>query len=267
MTMIHLSIDLSLYLILIYIILDSANILLNIGQYKKGQILHLYAIDTVFVQLKFLNQKAVVFLIGHRLYRAVLWIRLLLSVCIVAGLMPLVAVGAILLVQIFIHIRNEALLNLADKFAINILLGLTFIYLFPDSLVIRNASILFIALLTVIGYFFTAFFKLQGETWKGGTALEQILSTDIYGNEWYFKFLIRYRVISRLLNYSVIGLQLVAPLALVSSKFALFYCIAGLVFHLSISLIMNLNNFFWVFVSAYPCLYFASLLIENYLHK
>ena len=84
----------------------------------------------------------------------------------------------------------------------------------------------------------------MGETWQKGTALEQILSTDLYGNEHYYNFLSKNKIISRAINYFVIFFQLLAPLTILSSKFTIVYIIIGFFFHLSISVVMNLNNFF-----------------------
>lgn len=262
----HSLMNITLSFILIYIIFDSINLIKKINLFKDKEILSFSPTETVFIQYRFLSLKVIKFLLNYNLFRMIIVLRLVLALSVLAGFTSNSVMIFLFIIQAFLHIRNESLFNLADKYVLNILLSLSFFYFFNNSIIIQQSSLFFIGILTIVAYTFTAVFKLMGESWRTGTALEQILSTDLYGNELYFNFLNKNKIMSKAINYFVIFFQLLAPLTILSSKFTIVYIIIGFFFHLSISVVMNLNNFFWVFVSTYPCIYFVSLKIEQYLN-
>lgn len=250
--------------LIIYIILDSLSIMNRISEYDKKGILFVHQRETIIFQYKFLSKKIIEFLLTFKVFKTIIFLRLIVAILIILFKPFPFLVLIIFLIQLFLHLRNDSLFSLADRFVLTILLAISIYYNFQSSEKIQNYSIYFIGTLTLISYFFTAFYKLKSKSWKNGVAIEQVLSTDLYGNEKYYSFLINHKFLSRFLNYSTIVFQLLAPLTIVSSKFTLIYLILGFVFHLSIALIMNLNNFFWVFVSTYPCIYILSIYTEKY---
>lgn len=262
-----LNIRITIIMVAVYIILDSYNIIIRIKDYDKKGVLSIYPHETILFQYKFINNNILNFFLNFKIFKSIIFLRIIVALIILLIKSLSFLIIFIFFIQLFLHLRNDSLFSLADRFILSILLGLSIYYYFDTSIYIQNLSLSFIAFLTIISYFFTSFYKLKSELWRKGLAIEQILSTDLYGNEKYYTFLINHKLISRFLNYSTIVFQLSAPLTLFSSKFAIVFFIVGIVFHLSIAIIMNLNNFFWVFVSTYPCIYFVSLKLEKFLWK
>ncbi|MFD2909767.1 hypothetical protein ACFSX9_13600 [Flavobacterium ardleyense] len=260
-----LNIQTTVLFILIYVILDSINILIRINDYKDNfSSLYVYPADTILFSYK-LNEKFTKILLSFPSLRLIILIRLILAMLIIF-LKPLsFLICIIFIIQLLIHLRNDVFFSIADRFVLTILLGISFYFNFFNSKDIQNYSLYFIGTISILSYFFTGYNKLKSKSWMKGIAIEQVLSTDFFGNEIYYSFLIKNKFISRLLNYTAIIFQLLAPLTIFSSKFAIGFFIVGFIFHFSIAVVMNLNNFFWVFVSTYPCIYILSLKVENYL--
>jgi hypothetical protein len=260
-----LDIQTTLFFLLIYIVIDSIGTIRRIKDFDKNGILFIYPRDTILIQYRFLKRRTIEYIISFKVFKILVFFRLFFAILILL-LKPIpFFILVLFLIQLYLHLRNDSLFCLADRFVLPLILTLSIYYNFENSEKIQNYSILFIGLLVIIAYFFTAFYKLKSELWRKGLAIEQIISTDLYGNEKYYTFLRNHRFISRFLNYSTIIFQLSAPLTIFSSNFAIAFIIIGVFFHLSIAIIMNLNNFFWVFVSTYPCIYFVSLKFENFL--
>lgn len=128
-------------------------------------------------------------------------------------------------------------------------------------------GIFFITLIVIVIYHLMGFFKLKSELWKNGDAIFKVMNTESFGSPAIALSLRNNPSVKKTISWGIILLQLTFPLSLVNQEFCLFYLLFGFVFHLMIMIVMKLHNFFLVFISTYPCIYFATLIIENSIGK
>ncbi len=256
-------IHLTFHIILIYTLLDSLNIFYCHKLFKRGGLLSYSRIkdDIFLVSYKMIFSIIIKFFFDYPNFIILIALRFIISILLISNIIDEVYIFLILLIQILILYRNEIWLGLADGFSMIIFISLS-VYFNFDSIFIKDISIYFISIMTIISYFFTAYYKMKGKLWLNGQALKLILSTDVFGNEKMHYILHKNPKLSILLNHSVILFQLSTFFSILSPKLAIIFICLGFLFHLSISALMNLNNFFWVYISTYPCIYYMSLKIN-----
>lgn len=255
--------SLSLKIILIYHILDSINLLFNYKLFLNNNILSYFnTIKDNIYNLKSLKYNIILrWLFSNNSILLLISIRLILSTLFLFDLISFSFLYLILIIQVIILIRNELCLNLADSFSFLVLFGLSN-YFYSDSQFNKEISLYFIAIMTLISYLFTSFYKFKGEKWRKGNALKLIMGSAAYGNERVHDFLDKNKKTSIFLNHSIILFQAGSILSIFSPKISIIFIFIGIIFHLSIAALMNLNNFFWVYLSTYPCIYYLSLKIN-----
>lgn len=93
------------------------------------------------------------------------------------------------------------------------------------------------------------------------------MSTIGYGSPPVGAFLGRHRRLALAACWSVIVFECSAPfLLLLGTPGAFAIIVVGLCFHLSIALLMGLNNFLWSFGAAYPALLFLAHSVDTLWH-
>lgn len=117
----------------------------------------------------------------------------------------------------------------------------------------RAAGLWLITAQLVLSFLVAGAAKLLGPEWRGGRALPGILTTHRYGSPWVAGMLTRAPVLSRLMCWGVIGLELTFPVVLLGiPALTVAYLAAGLSFHVGVAMAMGLNNFLYTFGAAYP---------------
>lgn len=125
-------------------------------------------------------------------------------------------------------------------------------------------GLIIIVTVMLIIYHMMGFFKLKSEIWRKGDAIFNVINTETFGMPLFALFLKKNYKIKIISSWTIILLQLTFPFCLISQEICFFYLISGFVFHLFIMVVMKLHNFFWVFVSTYPCIYILSINLEKY---
>ena len=186
--------------------------------------------------------------------------QVLLSVAgIIQGLdggpiLPILPVG-LLLLSIMRLLRTPYGGDGADQMLLLVLAGLSAGALFHDSEHGRKAAAWFIGAQLVLSYFVAGIAKLGGPTWRNGSGLVAVLGTTAYGVPGLRRLLISApgRGIAFIASWIVIVFEVTFPLTLViPGKFVLAYFSMGLLFHLSVAIVMGLNTFLPAFLAAYP---------------
>lgn len=125
-------------------------------------------------------------------------------------------------------------------------------------------GLLFVAAQLVLSYTSAGIAKLISPVWRSGQAVGLVVNTASYGSRQSGAALKRLPWVGRVLTWSVIVFEMSFLLALflpwpwVAIPMAL-----GVFFHMSIAVVMGLNNFVPAFLSAYPALLYTSLLIAG----
>ncbi|MFJ8388860.1 hypothetical protein ACIQ9Q_30890 [Streptomyces sp. NPDC094438] len=121
---------------------------------------------------------------------------------------------------------------------------------------------LFLAFLTcqlVLSYLIAGVAKLVSPTWRDGSCLAQILSTDSYGSPRIAAALRTRPLVGAVLAWGVMVLEVTFWLALVlpgAPRWGLLA--AGAALHVGIAFTMGLSTFVFAFIGAYPALVFTA---------
>lgn len=255
-------------LLCVYIILDSINTIWHYKLFQDGNILSAANIKYTFQFDKILaSNKPCAMLyrlfFGYRSFMIIAVVRLTLAILQLFCIIDPKFFVFLFLIQIVIYFRGQIYLDLADKFSLIVIFGVSIFYNFESSLV-KESSLCFIAVMSIMLYFFTSISKLRSSSWTQGKALLTVMNTNSYGNKAFSRYLRNNPKITSALTYGIITFQLISPLSVVSVSFAQLFVFFGIIFHLSISMAMNLNSFFWVMISTYPCILFVSNKINSF---
>lgn len=160
----------------------------------------------------------------------------------------------VFILQLIFNIRNTYSLSGADQMRTMLLFGLFVMSLGHDYFLL---GLIFIIIQVYISYFFTGFNKLKSPIWRSGNALIWVMNSELFGNMKVQKFLIRSgRSSNLILCWGTILFQLTFPIFASFPQTLFLFLIIGFIFHLTLAIISNLNDFFWTYISAYPLIYF-----------
>lgn len=126
------------------------------------------------------------------------------------------------------------------------------------------AGLGFLALQAVLAYLSAGIAKIISPVWLKGLAVGLIVNTASYGSSGSGAFLKMYPLFGRLATWGTVlfefsfPLVLLLPWPLVVAPLAV-----GMVFHMSIALVMGLNNFIPAFLSTYPAVLFVSQVVTS----
>ena len=134
-------------------------------------------------------------------------------------------------------------------------------FLDDKALAVRLAAI-FICGQLCLAYLTSGVAKAVSRSWRNGSALTGIMSTDSYGSVLVYGLIVDRKWLAVLLSLSIISYQLAAPFMFFSTpEIAPYFFAAGLLFHLSTAVFMGLGCFFWNFAAMYPSSVYCSYLV------
>jgi hypothetical protein len=176
------------------------------------------------------------------------------------------ALALILSARMLLYLRNQLGLDGSDQMTLVACTGLAVALLVPD----HGAQVLaidYLAAQLLLSYAVAGIAKAISPTWRSGKAIPGILSTIGYGSPAVGAFLKRNPVLGRAACWSVILFECSAPLLiLLGTPGALAIIAVGLGFHISIALLMGLNNFLWSFGATYPALLLLAHSVDTLWH-
>lgn len=167
----------------------------------------------------------------------------------------------ILLILLILHLNYfkffKSIIDISDRHLGMINIGLIISCFYLDL------GLYFIAINTLLVYFFTGYHKLKSRTWRSGEALSLIMNTKTYGNHKLFTFLDSYKYLSIIFSWFIICFQIFFLLAILNLKMTIVLLVLGFFFHLFNLLIMRLYTFFLSFVMCYPSIIVFSNFINS----
>ena len=155
----------------------------------------------------------------------------------------------------------------SDQMMVIVLAGIIGISIIPETSIIRNAGLWFVAGQAALSYFTAGFAKLFSSQWREGQAVGAILCSASYGRPSIGKVVLRYRTLGMMLCWSVVLFEVAFPAALfLPWPYLWGFMIAGASFHLGTALLMGLNTFLWAFLATYPAIYACNAWISSFLN-
>jgi hypothetical protein len=115
-------------------------------------------------------------------------------------------------------------------------------------------GIYFVAAQFLVAYLASGLAKAFGPTWRSGSALSQVLSTNAYGSKGLSQ-LVAIRPVGLVACWGVIVFEALGPVAALglNPTVLLAFAAAAVLFHVSIAVVMGLNSFVWAFSAALCC--------------
>ena len=146
----------------------------------------------------------------------------------------------------------------SNQISFIILAGLAFTFLLPVSSPFQPVGLYFIAAQALFSYFAAGISKISNAKWREGSALKSILNTATYGHFKAAAALNRRPWVGGFVGWSVIIVEIVFPVALVSPPGVLITLLfAGAMLHLGTAVLIGLDTFFWAFTATFPAIIFV----------
>ena len=189
-------------------------------------------------------------------HRGFLILALIQILCAVAGMVFFHwAFFAILLVcHLFTCIRFRGIFNGGSDMK-------TFVVL-TGVLIGGKMGMIYIAIHGLLSYFKAGFSKLRDKSWRQGRALAVFLGRSLYPDiREYARLLAQNPRIGLFLAIVVIAFELLAVALPFGRQYLNAYFIVVVIFHLVVYWCFGLNRFFWIWISAWPSIYYTVSLV------
>ena len=190
-------------------------------------------------------------------YRALIGLRLLLALWLMAGGLGLVGAALLFAIALVLLLRWRGAFNGGSDFMT--LVGLSGLLIAhavgawqgPEAG--WRAGFWYITLQALTSYFMSGWVKLLHPSWRNGRALPQFLDTGIYGplapHSAY-----RWPWLARTVSWTFTVWEGLFPLALLDVRLAVLFCAVASVFHYLVFRFFGLNRFFWAWLATYPAI-------------
>ena len=142
----------------------------------------------------------------------------------------------------------------SDRMGLLILACLTGAHLLPTA-ELQHLAFGYLAVQVVLSYFISGQVKLFNPDWRNGTALRDVFAFSAYPVSEDLRGLARRTDQLRFASWAVIGFEVAFPLALYSQPVLIAALTVAAGFHLSNALLFGLNRFVWIWIAAYPSLF------------
>lgn len=171
-----------------------------------------------------------------------------------------VTLALLFIINCLLNIRHFQGRDGADETLSILLFGLFAYYAVDPTLPLRWAGPVFIVAQLTLSYFISGYYKLISKTWQSGQAIKKVVATEIYGRPSLF-FMVKNDWVAYSSCWLIILWELTFPIIfLMPQPYFLIWLVLGVVFHLSMAIIMGLNTFMMAFLISYPLFY--SILIS-----
>jgi len=269
---INLVVDLIQTIASIAVIIDCIEVLIERYQYTSRGI---FSLEIIRMYKKWMLNRYLDlffnFLFGYPNYILLIILQLVIGVLVISQIFINISMFLILFIFIILllsHIRNHLVMSVSDQLQVIIFAVLLVFYLSPFNPIVQKTAIFFICFQSLLSYFMAGLAKLSSSAWKNGTAIKDIMNTESFGNKSFAKILIDKPFISKLVCWCVIIFECSFPVLIFTGlQTTFFLIILGILFHLSISIFMRFNSFFWSFIATYPALLYISVEIQNFIRS
>jgi len=177
-------------------------------------------------------------------FRIILSLQIILSLCLYFFSSPWIVLG-LLLTHLLICIRFRGTFNGgSDMMTMVVLTGL---------LVGGKAGLIYISIHTLYSYFKAGLVKVKQADWRQGRALPAFFQRSLFKDVQNLAGKIPY---PKTLGYFVIIFELSILLILLKPELTVLYFTAALLFHFINYLTFGLNRFFWIWLAAWPAVFY-----------
>ena len=141
----------------------------------------------------------------------------------------------------------------ADKLAMLVVTCLALAHAAPTAFW-SEMAFAYLAVQLVLSYFISGWVKLANPDWRSGAALRDVFAFSAYPVSRNMRAIAERPVLTLAASWTVIVFELAFPLALAHPVLLAGVLIVAAGFHLANAIVLGLNRFFWIWLSAYPAL-------------
>ena len=181
--------------------------------------------------------------------------RLLLSLLLLAGFGTPWVCLALVVLSFFILRRFQGPYNGGcDRMSLLILCCLSLVHFMPSA---RGQEFVFgyLALQVVLSYFISGWVKIVNPEWRRGSALSDVFLFSAYPVSEGVRRWAAWPRLLFLMSWGVMVFELLFPLALLGQETLMIGLAIAASFHLANACLFGLNRFFWIWLAAYPSLF------------
>jgi hypothetical protein len=194
-------------------------------------------------------------------YLAMLGLRGLLALALMAGVLPAAGAVALFVIALLLLLRWRGAFNGGSDFMT--LVGLTGLLIahawgaWAGMAAGWRAGLWYVALHAITSYFVSGWVKFLRPEWRSGEALPMFLDTGVYG-PLPPDSVFRRPAVARLASWSFTLWEGCAPLALLDLRIAALFCAVAALFHFLVFWFFGLNRFFWAWLATFPAVMYAA---------
>lgn len=189
-------------------------------------------------------------------------IRLVLALLLIAGVYPPWICAALFLNALFILRRFRGPYNGgSDLLSLLLITALVAVHLTPTGQW-QEYVFGYLALQVIFSYFKSGWSKVIHRDWRTGRALRDVFLFSVYPVSEATRGWTAWPRLLCAMSWTVILLELLFPLALISQTVLIVALVAMLVFHLANFVLFGFNRFVWVWLAAYPSLIWLQTRLE-----
>ena len=208
----------------------------------------------IALALAFLQQ-SLEHLCGPKDTRLLFVLRIVLSLLLLFGVQSLwVTAGLVILAVAILHRFQGPYNGGSDRMGLLILICLCFTHAAPNQ-AWREVAFGYLALQLTLSYVISGWVKVVNPDWRSGRALRDVFQFSAYPVAENLRALADRPRLLFAASWAVMILELAFPAALLHpAALAAGLALAAL-FHLANAVLFGLNRFFWVWLSAYPSIF------------
>lgn len=180
-------------------------------------------------------------------------IKILLSILLLAGIQTQWACILLFINAIFILKRFHGPYNGgSDRMGLLILSSLCLVHFIPS---IENYIFGYLALQTILSYFIAGYVKVINPDWRSGQALQDLFRFSAYPATQALRTWAEKPQALLVSSWAAILFELLFPLTLYNQTTLIIGLVTAATFHLANTYLFGLNRFFWIWLAAYPSLF------------
>lgn len=181
--------------------------------------------------------------------------RLVLSLLLLLGFQTQWVCLALVILALVILKRFEGPYNGgSDRMGLLILCCLTFSH-FASAVVWQECALGYLALQLVLSYFIAGWVKITNHDWRNGQALQDVFAFSAYPVSEHLRQLASRPRLLCVMSWAVMLFEILFPLSFLSEPTLIIGLVLAGAFHFVNACLFGLNRFFWVWLAAYPSIF------------
>lgn len=172
-------------------------------------------------------------------------------------------IGILFLTHLLICIRFRGTFNGGSDMMTFVLLTGVFISLCSESEQAQKLGLIYITINTLLSYFKAGISKLIRSEWRKGEALSVFVEGSLFADSRLaLEKILKRKWLAQVSSWGVILFEILVLILPFFTELTLSYFIIAIFFHACVFLVFGLNRFFWIWASAWPCLFYCLNLLR-----